>query len=115
MSRAGRWVALGVLVACGVAIIALLQRAQVQPPIESTFTSAFQVLGAPLKLVEEVKKTVEKMLEDAEYPMKRVADIHKDVIALNESISKYCIVRASTSQFVQKQGDGLKTPLPSRI
>ena len=52
MSRAGRWVALGVLVACGVAIIALLQRAQVQPPLESTFTSAFQVLGAPLKLVD---------------------------------------------------------------
>ncbi len=52
MSHTGRWIALGALVACGVAIIAMLQRAQVQPPLESTFTSAFQVLGTPLKLVD---------------------------------------------------------------
>lgn len=52
MSHTGRWIALGMLGVCGVAIIALLHRAQVQPPLPSTFTSAFQVLGTPLKLVD---------------------------------------------------------------
>jgi predicted Zn-dependent protease len=53
-----RLVALVALIACGVALIVVLQRARVQPPLESTFTSAFQIVGAPVKLVDRVASRV---------------------------------------------------------
>ncbi len=46
------------LLACGVALIVALQRARVQPPLESTFTSAFQIVGAPIKLADRVASRV---------------------------------------------------------
>jgi predicted Zn-dependent protease len=55
------WVRLGalvVLLACGVAIVVVLHQARVQPPLQSTFTSAFQVLGAPLKLADRAATRV---------------------------------------------------------
>lgn len=66
--------ALLVLVACGVALIAVLHRARVQPPLESTFTSAFQVVGAPLKLVDRVASRV---LPVSELDEKELGDVYR--------------------------------------
>jgi len=49
-----RAAALTLLLACGIGLVFVLQRARLQPPLESTFTSAFQILGAPLKLADRV-------------------------------------------------------------
>lgn len=57
--RAGaRTVALALLLACGIGLVVVLHRARLQPPLESTFTSAFQILGAPLKLADRVASRV---------------------------------------------------------
>jgi Zn-dependent protease with chaperone function len=53
-----RLAALAVLLASGIALVVLLQRARLQPPLESTFTSAFQIVGAPLKLADRVASRV---------------------------------------------------------
>jgi len=66
--------ALAVLVACGVGLIAVLHRARVQPPLESTFTSAFQVVGAPLKLVDRVASRV---LPVGELDEKELGDVYR--------------------------------------
>ena len=66
--------ALVALVACGVALIVVLHRARVQPPLESTFTSAFQVVGAPLKLVDRVASRV---LPVSELDEKELGDVYR--------------------------------------
>lgn len=66
--------ALVALVACGVALIVVLQRARVQPPLESTFTSAFQIVGAPLKLVDRVATRV---LPVSELDEKELGDVYR--------------------------------------
>jgi len=65
---------LATLVACGVALIVVLQQARVQPPLESTFTSAFQILGAPLKLVDRVASRV---LPVSELDEKELGDVYR--------------------------------------
>ena len=65
---------LGVLLACGVALIVVLQRARVQPPLESTFTSAFQIVGAPIKLVDRVATRV---LPVNELDEKELGDVYR--------------------------------------
>ena len=65
---------LGVLLACGVALIVALQRARVQPPLESTFTSAFQIVGAPIKLVDRVATRV---LPVNEIDEKELGDVYR--------------------------------------
>lgn len=50
--------ALATLLAAGVALIVALHGARVQAPLESTFTSAFQIVGAPLKLADRVASRV---------------------------------------------------------
>ena len=69
------WVRLGalaVLLACGVAIVVFLQQARVQPPLESTFTSAFQILGAPLKLAD---RAATRVLPIGEVDEKELGDV----------------------------------------
>jgi len=63
-----------VLLACGVALITVLHRARVQPPLASTFTSAFQVVGAPLKLVDRVASRV---LPVSELDEKELGDVYR--------------------------------------
>ncbi len=60
------------LLACGAGLIVALWQARVQPPVESTLTSAFQIVGAPLKLADRLATRVlpvneldEKELGDA--------------------------------------------------
>ncbi len=65
---------LAALVACGVALIVVLQQARVQPPLESTFTSAFQIVGAPLKLVDRVASRV---LPVSELDEKELGDVYR--------------------------------------
>jgi Zn-dependent protease with chaperone function len=65
---------LGVLLACGVTLIVALQRARVQPPLESTFTSAFQIVGAPIKLVDRVATRV---LPVNEIDEKELGDVYR--------------------------------------
>jgi Zn-dependent protease with chaperone function len=65
---------LGVLLTCGVALIVVLQRARVQPPLESTFTSAFQIVGAPIKLVDRVATRV---LPVNELDEKELGDVYR--------------------------------------
>lgn len=74
MSGGLRIGALAVLVACGVALIATLYRARVQPPLESTFTSAFQVIGAPLKLVDRMASRV---LPVGELDERELGDVYR--------------------------------------
>jgi predicted Zn-dependent protease len=50
--------ALATLLAAGLALIVALQVARVQAPLESTFTSAFQIVGAPLKLADRLASRV---------------------------------------------------------
>jgi Zn-dependent protease with chaperone function len=66
--------ALVVLVACGAALIVMLQRAKVQPPLESTFTSAFQILGAPVKLVD---RAATRVLPVGELDEKALGDVYR--------------------------------------
>ena len=66
--------ALAALVACGVALIVVLQRARVQPPLESTFTSAFQIVGAPLKLVD---RAATRVLPVSELDEKELGDVYR--------------------------------------
>jgi Zn-dependent protease with chaperone function len=65
---------LGVLLACGVTLIVALQRARVQPPLESTFTSAFQIVGAPIKLADRVATRV---LPVNEVDEKELGDVYR--------------------------------------
>jgi predicted Zn-dependent protease len=69
-----RIAALAALLACGIALIVVLQRARVQPPLESTFTSAFQIVGAPLKLVDRVATRV---LPVTELDEKELGDVFR--------------------------------------
>ena len=69
--RAG---ALAVLVACGVALIVVLHQAREQTPLESTFTSAFQIVGAPLKLADRVASRV---LPVSELDEKALGDVYR--------------------------------------
>jgi len=57
-----------------VALIAALHRARVQPPLESTFTSAFQIVGAPIKLVDRVASRV---LPVSELDEKELGDVYR--------------------------------------
>jgi Zn-dependent protease with chaperone function len=69
-----RTVALAALVSCGIALIVVLQRARVQPPLESTLTSAFQIVGAPLKLVDRLATRV---LPVGELDEKELGDVFR--------------------------------------
>jgi len=62
------------LAACGTALVVMLQRAQVQPPLESTFTSAFQILGAPVKLVD---RAATRVLPVGELDEKALGDVYR--------------------------------------
>jgi beta-barrel assembly-enhancing protease len=64
-----------VLIACGVALITVLHRARVQPPLESTFTSAFQVLGAPLKLAD---RAASRVLPVSALDEKKLGDVYRE-------------------------------------
>jgi len=74
LKSAWRIGALVVLVACGTALVVTLQRARVQPPLESTFTSAFQILGAPLKLVD---RAATRVLPVSELDEKALGDVYR--------------------------------------
>jgi predicted Zn-dependent protease len=65
---------LATLVACGIALIVTLQEARVQPPLESTFTSAFQIVGAPLKLADRLATRV---LPVGELDEKELGDVYR--------------------------------------
>lgn len=65
---------LALLMACGAALVVVLQRARVQPPLASTFTSAFQILGAPLKLADRVATRV---LPVNEIDEKKLGDVYR--------------------------------------
>jgi predicted Zn-dependent protease len=67
-----RVVALAVLMAGGLALVAVLYVAKIGPPLDSTLTTSMQVLGAPVKLVDRAASRVlpvddldEKALGDA--------------------------------------------------
>lgn len=69
-----RMAALAVLLACGVAVIFMLQQSRLQPPLPSTFTSAFQILGAPLKLADRVATRV---LPIGEVDEQQLGDVYR--------------------------------------
>lgn len=52
MTGRGRLAALTLLLAAGTGLAALLYAGRVRAPLESTLTSPFQILGAPVKLVD---------------------------------------------------------------
>lgn len=54
MNSRVRLVFLGLLLAVGGILVFVLYAARVSPPLESTFTSAFQLLGAPVKLADQM-------------------------------------------------------------
>ena len=54
MKSSVRLVVLALLLACGAALVAALYVSRVRSPLQSTLTSSFQLLGAPVKLVDRV-------------------------------------------------------------
>jgi len=59
MSRSAlRYAALGALAVLGIGLAVLLGRAELRPPLETSFTGAFQVVGAPLKLADRMTSRV---------------------------------------------------------
>ena len=54
MKSSVRLVILALLLACGAALVAALYVSRVRSPLQSTLTSSFQLLGAPVKLVDRV-------------------------------------------------------------
>jgi len=75
MKPALRVSVLVVLIACGVALIAVLHQARVQPPLESTFTSAFQILGAPVKLAD---RAATRVLPVGALDEKKLGDVYRE-------------------------------------
>lgn len=69
-----RIAALLLLLACGLGLIVALQQTHVQPPLESTLTSAFQIVGAPLKLVDRVAT---RLLPVNELDEKELGDVYR--------------------------------------
>lgn len=74
MTAGGRTGALAVLLAGGVALIVALHRAGVQPPLESTFTSVFQIVGAPVKLVD---RAASRVLPVGELDERQLGDVYR--------------------------------------
>ena len=74
MKSALRVGALVVLGACGLALVVMLQRARVQPPLGSTFTSTFQILGAPVKLVD---RAATRVLPVGELDERALGDVYR--------------------------------------
>ncbi|NJD31165.1 MAG: peptidase M48 [Gammaproteobacteria bacterium] len=74
MKAGARIAALVALVACGIGLILMLQRARLQTPLGSTLTSAFQVVGAPLKLADRVASRV---LPVGDLDEKELGDIYR--------------------------------------
>ena len=74
MSPNTRLTLLGLLLAVGVGLGALLYWAGVSPPLESTFTSAFQVIGAPVKLADRV---LSRVLPVGEVDEKELGDAYR--------------------------------------
>ena len=66
--------ALAVLVVCGIALIVVLYRARVQAPLDSTLTSAFQIVGVPAKLVD---RAASRMLPVGELDEKELGDVYR--------------------------------------
>lgn len=64
------------LLACGAGLIVALQQARVQPPLESTLTSAFQIVGAPLKLADRIAT---RLLPVNELDEKELGDTYRAV------------------------------------
>jgi Zn-dependent protease with chaperone function len=69
-----RVAALVALVACGVALIVALQRARLQAPLESTFTGAFQIVGAPVKLAD---RAASRVLPVSALDEKELGDVYR--------------------------------------
>jgi len=76
VSSRPRLVLLGVLLAIGAGLVALLFSARVNPPLESTFTSAFQVIGAPVKLADRV---LSRVLPVGEVDEKELGDAYRRI------------------------------------
>ncbi|HEX9208433.1 MAG TPA: M48 family metallopeptidase [Steroidobacteraceae bacterium] len=58
MRPALRLALLAVLVGCGIALVLVLQQQRARAPLATTWTSAFQVLGTPLKLADRAASRV---------------------------------------------------------
>ncbi len=58
MRRGVRITLLAALCACGVGLVVLLYHARPRPPLESTLTTTFQLLGVPIKLADRIASRV---------------------------------------------------------
>ena len=76
MKPGGRLVLLGLLLAVGGALVLVLHSARVSPPLESTFTSAFQLLGAPVKLADRM---LTRVLPIGEVDERRLGDAYRRI------------------------------------
>lgn len=76
MKPRGRLAFLVVMLAAGAGIVMLLYNARVSPPLESTFTSAFQILGAPVKLADRM---VSRVLPVGEVDEKELGDVYRHI------------------------------------
>ena len=76
MNRNPRMVLLAFLLAVGCGLVALLYRAGINPPLESTFTSAFQVIGAPVKLAD---RALSRVLPVGELDEKELGDAYRHI------------------------------------
>jgi len=69
-----RSVMLGVLLVAGFVLLAVLYQAKLRTPMRSTLTSSFQILGAPLKLVD---RAASRVLPVDELDEKSLGDIYR--------------------------------------
>jgi len=76
VNRNPRIVLLAILLIAGSGLVALLYRAGINPPLESTFTSAFQVVGAPVKLADRV---LSRVLPVGEVDEKELGDAYRRI------------------------------------
>ncbi len=73
MSRALRLVVLGVLGVCGAVLVAVLYHSRIHPPLESTLTTSFQILGVPVKLADRV---VSRVLPVSDLDERSLGDVY---------------------------------------